>query len=162
MIDWSETIDFSDIKEHIPNYALQEKIDTSRQKKFLAAMLHYNLDVATTIRYLGNNYTGEYRNVKDTVRILKESKCDDKIINELKNILTKGCPNKFVAHTSRKIFLKFLRYGNHKSIKKNLKKTMKTMNKEDRNQFLIPLSNWLARFISHIYITPSRAARKNG
>ena len=30
MIDWSETIDFSDIKEHIPNYALQGKIDTSR------------------------------------------------------------------------------------------------------------------------------------
>jgi hypothetical protein len=81
-------------------------------------MLHYNLDVATTIRYLGNNYTGEYRNVKDTVRILKESKCDDKIIKELKNILTKGCPNKFVTHTSRKNFLKFLRYGNHKSIEK--------------------------------------------
>ena len=34
------------------------------------------------------------------------------------------------------------------------------MNKEDRNQFLIPLPNWLARFISHLHITPQGLLEK--
>jgi hypothetical protein len=58
--------------------------------------------------------------------------------------------------------MKLFKYGNHKSIQKNLKKTMKTMNKEDRNQFLIPLPNWLTRFINHLHITPQGLLEKKG
>ena len=67
-------------------------------------MIHYNLDADTTIIYLGNNYTGEYHNVNKTIRILKETRCDDKIIKDLEKIFMKGCPNKFVAYTSQKNF----------------------------------------------------------
>ena len=141
MLVWSKNVDFSDVKGHIHNYARQENIDTNRMKKFLAAMLHYDLDVSTLIRFLGGNYTGEYRNVSKTINILRKSNCDEKIITDLGKILMKGCPNKFVTHTSHKNLMRFFKYGNHKSIQENLKKTMKTMNKEDRNQFLIPLPN---------------------
>ena len=34
------------------------------------------------------------------------------------------------------------------------------MNKEDRNQFLIPLPNWLAKFISHLHISPQGLLEK--
>ena len=154
MLSWAKKIDFSDIRNPIENYADQKEIDTNRVKKFLAALIHYKFDVSTVIRYLGGNYTGEYRNVEQTIKILQESKCDDKLVAELKNLLTVGTPQKFVAHTSHKNFMDFFRYGNHSSIDKNLEKTMKTMNKEEKNQYLIPLPSWVTRFIPHIHITP--------
>ena len=48
----------------------------------------------------------------------------------------------------------FLTYGNHSSISKNVDKTMKTMHKEERNQYLIPIPSWVARFIRNMHITP--------
>ena len=48
----------------------------------------------TLVRFLGGNYTGEYRDIKNTIKILRESKCDDIIVNELKGTLETGCLNK--------------------------------------------------------------------
>ena len=154
MIGWSKNIDFSDIKRHIPDYQDQKSIKTDRVKLFLAALLHYDLDVPTLIRYLGGNYTGEYRNVEDIVAILNEAKCDPTIISDLERIFRIGCPMKMNAFSTKKNFLDFFRYGNHTSIKQNIEKTLNTMSKEDRNQYLIPLPNWLARFIKHLHVTP--------
>ena len=64
MLTWSSNISFMDIRDPIKNYADQKSIDTSRVKTFQAAIIHYNLDIPTLIRFLGNNYTGEYRQSK--------------------------------------------------------------------------------------------------
>ena len=154
MMEWSKKIDFLDVRKAYKNWANQSEIDPNRRKQLLAALFHYDLDVPTLIRFLGGNYTGEYRDVKSTIKILRDSKCDPKIVSDLENILTIGCPNKFIASSSRKNFMDFFRYGNHTSIEKNVEQTMKAMNKEDRNQFLIPLPCWLARFLKHLHITP--------
>ena len=146
MIHWSKNIDFESIKSHIPNYQDQKSIDPNRVKLFVAALLHYDMDIPTLIRYLGGNYTGDYRDTDYTIKILKESNCDPQIISDLEKILTLGCPMKMVASTTRQNFLEFLNYGNHTSIKQNLEKTLNTMSKEDRNQYLIPLPKWIARF----------------
>ena len=73
-----------------------------------------------------------------------------------------GCPNKMTAESSRENFLKFFPYGNHTSIKQSLDKVMKTINKEDRNQYLLPFPNWLARFIPHLHLTPQGLLSKQG
>ena len=64
MLQWSQKINFMDIKDPIKNYADQKHIDTTRIKKMLAATLQYDLDIPTVIRFLGGNYTGEYRDTK--------------------------------------------------------------------------------------------------
>ena len=56
----------------------------------------------------------------------------------------------------------FFRYGNHSSILKNIDKTTKAMNKEDKNQFLIPLPSWTAWFIRHLHLTPQGLLTKPG
>ena len=147
-------IDFIDIREPIKDYAEQKEIKISRIQKMLAASFHYNLDIPTLIRFLGNNYTGEYRDVDSTMKILRDTNCNPRIINDLHRIFTVGCLNKMNAHSTHTNFRRFLKYGNHSSMDKDIGKTQKVMNKEDKNQFLIPLPNWLARFIRDLHVTP--------
>ena len=66
------------------------------------------------------------------------------------------------ASSSYKNFIDFHNYGNHSSIDKNVEKTMKAMNKEDRNQYLISLPSWLARFVVHLHVTPQGLVIKSG
>ena len=58
-------------------------INTIRIQQMLAVFLHYDLDVPTVIRFLGNNYTGEYRRTSDIVKILKNTGCDNEIVHDL-------------------------------------------------------------------------------
>lgn len=66
------------------------------------------------------------------------------------------------ASSTHQNFLDFFRYGNHSSIKKDIGKTMKVMNKEDKNQYLILLPSWIARFIRHLHLTPQGLLVKPG
>ena len=68
--------------------------------------------------------------------------------------MTVGCPNYFVAESSRKNALTYWRGGNNPSVKRKLDQVMHTMNKEERNNFVIPLPGWLWRFIPRIFYTP--------
>ena len=45
------------------------------------------------IRYLGKNYTGEYQGIQNTLKILKESRCDEHIIKDLERTLFVSSPN---------------------------------------------------------------------
>ena len=74
MLVWSKNVDFSDVKGHIHNYARQENIDTNRMKKFLAAMLHYDLDVSALIRFLGLIY--QYYRIFLTGNILRRKQAE--------------------------------------------------------------------------------------
>ena len=74
MLTWSKNVDFSDVKGHIHNYARQENIDTNRMKKFLAAMLHYDLDVSALIRFLGLIY--QYYRIFLTGNILRRKQAE--------------------------------------------------------------------------------------
>ena len=162
MMIWSKKIQFMDLKQPIENYADQTSINESRVKKMLAATLQYDMDIPTLIRFLGGNYTGEYRDSKATIQALKNAKCNEKVVNDLQRLLEKGCPNKMNASSSHTNFIDFLNYGNHSSIDNNVEKTMKAMNKEDRNQYLISLPSWLARFIRHLHVTPQGLVIKLG
>ena len=116
------------LKNPIRNYADQNSIDTSRVKKMLAATLQYDLNIPTLNRFLGGNYTGEYRDSKQTIKALENAKCNNKIIEDLQRLLEKGSPNRMNASSTQKTFLDFSRYGNHTSIDKNREKTLKAMN----------------------------------
>ena len=162
ILEWSRNIEFMDLKNPIKDYANQNSINTTRIQKMLAAVFWYNLDIPTVIRFLGNNYTGEYRDINKTLQMLRDTKCDLQVIKELERLFSIGAPNKFNASSTHKNYLDYFRYGNHSSILKDIDKTLKAMNKEDRNQFLIPLPSWIARFIRHSHLTPQGLLIKPG
>ena len=133
MMTWSKTVDFSTLKNPIVNFSEQKHIASSRVKQFLAAALHYDLDLPTVIRSLRGNYTGEYRDTSFTLKALRDAHCDEVIISDVKRTLLTGCPNKMNAPSTHSKFLEFTRYSNHTTVKKNLDQVLKTLNKEDRN-----------------------------
>ena len=77
MLHWSKDIHFLDLQNHLKDYSKQTSISNTRIRKMLAATLNYDLDIPTLIRFLGGNYTGEYRKIEDTIKILKDSLCQD-------------------------------------------------------------------------------------
>ena len=104
------------VRNPIKDYANKNSINTTSVKKILAAVFWYNLDIPTVIRFLGNNYTGEYRDINKTLQMLRDTKCDPQVIKELERLFSIGAPNKFNASSTHKNYLDYFRYGNHSCI----------------------------------------------
>ena len=86
----------------------------------MACLLHYNMDVGLLMRYLGNNYTSAYQDIHATVKILSSYKIDTDLIQHYIRVMTVGCPNHFIAETSRANAMEYWQEGNNPSIKKTL------------------------------------------
>ena len=114
------------------------------------------------MRYLGNNFTGEYRDVKLTAEILRYKNIPEELIQDAIRVLQTGCPNHFSASTTRANAVKYLQKGKGATINRKLDQVMKTMNKEDKNNFVIPLPSWIAPFIPHTFFTPQHILEKPG
>lgn len=73
-----------------------------------------------------------------------------------------GCPNHFNATTTRDNALLYWRKGNHPSIRAKLSQVLKTMNKEERNNYVLHIPHWLWRFVPHCFIMPQHILEKPG
>lgn len=154
-------IDFSPLKEYDPNYNSQQSISRDKVKMLMACLFHYDLDVSNVMRYLGNNYTGEYREIESMVERMR-GLVDDDLLAQYIRVMTVGAPAHFVAESTRENALLHWREGNHKSIALNLEKIQRSMNKLDKHNFVIPLHSWIARYIPHIFFTPQHLLQKHG
>ena len=67
--------------------------------------------------------------------------------------MTMGCPARFVSDSTHVNAVLHWCLLNYLSIQAKLPQVMETMNKEDRNNFVIPLPHWLMRFIPNLSIT---------
>ncbi|KAL7544775.1 hypothetical protein ACHAWF_013580 [Thalassiosira exigua] len=128
----------------------------------LAALFHYRMHAADLMRFLGGTYTGEYRNIDETVALLHSHNIDPWLIAHYVRATTLGCPTHFVADSSRANAMLHWREGNHSSIKKFMVETLNTMAKERRNRFNIPLPCYIARYLPHLFLTPQHALDKPG
>ncbi len=76
--------------------------------------------------------------------------------------MTTRCPNVFNADCLQKNFMTYWQYGKNPSIMKKQDTVMKTMNKEEHNNFVTPLPAWIAQLIPHIFLTPKHNFVKEG
>jgi len=154
-------IDFRSLSEINTSYATQTSINKSRSIKFLAALLHYNFDVPTVIRFCGNNYVNAHI---DPIALRKQLTgiVPETIINYVCRSLITGAPSQINAHTTSKNFWTYLRYGNHVSITSRPELVEKSLNKEERNNYTLPFPSWTARFIPNLHVSPSGIIVKPG
>lgn len=153
--------DFRWIRNIDTNWASQCNISKEKSKAMLACLYHYDLDVSLLMRYLGHNYTGAHRDVQKIVEKIKPH-VDPYLIPHFIRVMTVGCPAHFNAESSRENSLKYWRAGNNPTINTHLEAVMKTMNKEERNNFVIPLPGWLWRFVPNLHFTPQHLLIKEG
>jgi hypothetical protein len=88
--------------------------------------------------WCGTNYTTSHRKVGEIVEKIRPFVTPD-LIQHYIRVMTVGCPSHLVAETSRTNAIRYWRAGNNPSIRRKLDQVMKTMNKEEKNNFVIPL-----------------------
>ena len=107
----------------------------------LACLLHYDLDVSLLMRYLGTNYTASHRKVGEIVEKIRPFVTPE-LFQHYIRVVTVDCPRHLVVETSRTNAVRYCRAGNNPSIRQKLDQGMKTMIKEEKNNFVIPLPGW--------------------
>ncbi len=145
--------DFRWVKEPNPEWATQSKIDPCKHSAFLASLFHYRMDASLVMHYLGGNYTATHQNVDDIIQRIAPY-VDANLLQHYRRVMTTGCPNDFTATCLWDNFMTYFKHGNNPSIVKKLEAVMKTMNKEEHNNFVILLPAWVAWFTPHIFLTP--------
>jgi hypothetical protein len=112
------------------------------------------------IQFLGNNYTGAYRDIPLIANSLPTHGIAESLISHYSQAMIMGCPNHLNVSTSRGNALSYWRKGNHPSIRAKINQVMATMNKEERNNYVIHIPHWLWRFEPHCFITPQHIIEK--
>jgi len=153
--------DFSKIAEFNPDWATQSSIPEERIENFLAALLHYKMDMGAVIRYAGNNYTAEYRDPDAILAHIKQAVSPD-IYDQCRRILKQGSPTLLQGDMTNENFEAYRKHGNAVTIAQNIQKVWKTINKEERNCNLIPLPSWVGRFLPDAHLTPQAYLIKEG
>ncbi len=140
---------------------MQTDINPQKQTTFFACLLHYRMDTSLVMRYLGGNYMAVHRNIDGIIQRISPY-VDANLLQHYRRVMTTGCPNKFNTTCSQENFMTYREHGNNPLITKKLNAVMKTMNKEERNNFVIPLPSWVAWFMPHIFLTPQHNLVKEG
>jgi len=143
------------------NFTTQTEIPLQRRQLFLATALHYDLHVPSIIHFLGNNYTNEHLDPHAIAKKLSNIAPPHNVAYVLRALLT-GAPSRFHGHSSFQNFSDYKLYGNHASITSRPDLVAKALNKEERNNFIIPLPSWLSRFIPNLHLSPEGIIVKEG
>lgn len=153
--------DFRDINIPDPNYMDQAEITQEKKFKFLAAALYYDFHLGSVMRYAGENYTGEFRNIEYIMSQIRGI-APDEICDNVEKLLKVGAPHEMYGHSTYENFKTYKDYGNHKSILLKPEKIKKVMNKENKYCYAMAFPAWIARFVPNMHLTPQGLVVKPG
>ena len=105
------------------------------------------------VRFCGNEYTGQHRDIEATLKEIKPH-IDKVDYMDIKRILETGTPAELDLEVSKKQKLKYMWRGNCPSVEQNKDRVIKTMNKEDKQSHLIPISSLFCYFSAYIQHIP--------
>jgi hypothetical protein len=128
-------------------------IDQDRVKLATAALLHFEGDAASLVRWVGGPHTGAHRDVDATLTYL-EGKIDPAILSDIERIFRNGIPNTCNASASEENFQSYLSYGNHSSIDEVPDKTYKSFVKDHARGYCLAFDERIVHFVLNCHITP--------
>jgi hypothetical protein len=104
-----------------------------------ACFLHYWGEIGSVVRYCGGKFTAAHR---DSDRLLEELRphISPDNLNHIERIMMQGCPAKLIKKFNKANKINMLCRGNGSSLNMNPEVVVKTMNKEDKNSHVIPVS----------------------
>ncbi|KAL7523685.1 hypothetical protein ACHAXR_000287, partial [Thalassiosira sp. AJA248-18] len=137
-------VDFSALLDERLDYAEQTHIKKERVRLMAACAVHYDLDFGLVLRFVGGEYSAEWRDVPAILAAV-DGHVSQEDKDDIERILTKGCPSKLNWEETAANKEIFVRRGNNSSIRENWEAVAKTLNKEERNHHIMPFPRWMCR-----------------
>ena len=153
--------DFTWLRDYDRDWESYSDVPARRELAFLALVFHYDLHLPFAVRFLGERFTGAYRDAHTICKTLARHGVPDELISAYRRVITMGGPAHLVSEVNRSNALLYWRKGNATSIKQHEDTVRKTMAKEMRNAFCFPLPFWTCRFMKHTFQTPIHILVKN-
>jgi hypothetical protein len=128
-------------------------IDDTWVQMAMAAILHFDGDMATLVRWMGGTHVGAHR---DTQKILNTINgiVDDGTFGHVRRLYTQGAPAFCNAESSEANFQAYLKYGNHSSVYDDVEKTRKTLTKVLNRGYCMLLDKRMVYFTLNCHVTP--------
>ena len=98
---------------------LETTIDPHRASMVTAALLFFDGNAATLVRWIGGLHTGAHRDTKACLAYLAD-KIDADTHSELTRLWMSGAPKFCNAESSERNFQAFFKYGNHSTVEEDL------------------------------------------
>jgi len=132
-------VDFTSLRDPVLDYASHTSIAPTRVRLLTACAVHYDLDFGLVTRYLGGEYTAEWRDVNKIISTC-EPLVTPEVLGQMERILTTGCPSYFNWEEDTDNKHAFVSRRNLPSVAQHV---AKTLTKEVRNSHLIPMARWV-------------------
>ena len=155
LYDDLKDVDFNSLREpRRMDTPPDDEIDLHRVRQSTAALLYFDGNAATFVRWLGGLHVGAFRDVPAVLAFL-DNKIDPSTHAELRRMWTKGIPRQCNAETTEENFQAYVAYGNHSSVIKDIPKMKKTLVKDaNRDQVLI-FDRRVFWFVINCHVTPT-------
>lgn len=114
-----------------------------QEHAYLSCILHYDMHITNVMRYAGHNHTGAYHDISNWIETIKHL-VDPDFLQHYIRVMNIGAPAQFNNSTTQEKTLLYWQMGNHPSIIQKYDQVIKSMNEEDRNNYVRPLPAWVA------------------
>ena len=156
-------IDFSPLLDEDENYASHTEISKETIRMMDACYVYYGGDFGLVLRYLGGEYSAEWRDVDAVVDAVRPHVSAKDLVH-IKRILDacEASPFEFNWEESAENKETFIRRGNNPAVKANWPVVKKTAVKEWRNKNIMIFSRWVLRASAYGHHVPQTIIIKNG
>ena len=149
------TVDFSSLLEDDEDYATRTEIEKHMVWKMTACLVHYDMCYGLVMRYLGGEYTAEWRNVPAVLQAVSPFVNDDDLAH-IARILDarEASPFEMAIYETDQNKEAFINHGNGTSVTKHWPDVYKTLVKEVRNHHLMTFMRWTLRASPYAHHVP--------
>ena len=148
-------VDFNPLRNAFPREALLEtELNHDRVRMQTAALLYFEGNVASLIRWMQGPHTGAHRDHATTLQRWKGVLRDD-TWEYLFRIMVHGCPAKCIkAESTERNFRSYFHYGNHKTLLEDPAKSMKALVKDFKRGYVLVFDKRSTYYILHCHLNP--------
>jgi hypothetical protein len=149
-----DSIDFRPIQGFQADWKTATTIDGNRTRMATAALLHYQGDMASVVRWIGGPHVAAHRDVTASLAFL-EGKIEPVTHNHLARLWRHGVPASCNAEASEANFQAYRAYGNHATMDEDPDMTYRTLLKENSRGYCLIFDSRMVHFTLNCHLTPN-------
>jgi hypothetical protein len=154
LLDEHKSIDFRPLQGFQSDWDTATAIDGDRTRMATAALLHYEGDMASVVRWIGGPHVAAHRDVTASLAFL-DGKIEPVTHDHLARIWRDGVPSSCNAEASEANFQEYLAYGNHSTMDEEPDMTYRSLLKESSRGYCLIFDVRMVHFTLNCHLTPN-------